>query len=363
MHNKQEETEIENKVNNMPYKYCLNCGTELSGRYCHSCGQQAINPNPTVRGFIMEYLYNAFMWDPKFFQTIYTLIRRPGHLTNEYLSGRVISYEHPLKLNMFTLFIFITLFVLFAGTEKINNSVHQITSDERVFVGVQLELLMKNHEYVEEIKTSPRDTVLLHAPLFLADQHPSIITHLETLEQSEDKWTAILPHALIEDNVIKLDSDGYYRFNTEDKATTKGIELLISVWTQMTRLATKYFPMIILLTTPFLSISLHLVQRKNRRPRIHHFIFSLHYTAFLELLFIFIYCIYLMAKPSMAILQLFLIIASCTYLTIAFRRVYNICSWFRAISKSLFTNIIYLFINLFIFIGIFFIACFIVACQ
>ena len=108
MHNKQEETEIENNVNNMPYKYCLNCGTELSGRYCHSCGQQAINPNPTVRGFIMEYLYNAFMWDPKFFQTIYTLIRRPGHLTNEYLSGRVISYEHPLKLNMFKLFIFIS---------------------------------------------------------------------------------------------------------------------------------------------------------------------------------------------------------------------------------------------------------------
>ena len=46
--------------------YCLNCGSKLKGNYCHNCGQQAKVANLTVKGFVMEYLYNAFMWDPKF---------------------------------------------------------------------------------------------------------------------------------------------------------------------------------------------------------------------------------------------------------------------------------------------------------
>lgn len=47
-------------------QHCLNCGAELMGTYCHECGQQATNTNSTVMEFILEYLNNAYMWDPKF---------------------------------------------------------------------------------------------------------------------------------------------------------------------------------------------------------------------------------------------------------------------------------------------------------
>ena len=139
----------QDKDNNLPYRYCLNCGTELNGRFCHKCGQQATSKTPTVFGFIIEYINNAFIWDPRFIQTIWTLVRRPGHLTNEYLSGKFVSQEHPLKLNMFLLFVFVTLFLIFSGTDKMNSSVHNLTTDERVFSGIQMELLMDKEEYKE----------------------------------------------------------------------------------------------------------------------------------------------------------------------------------------------------------------------
>ena len=361
---KEENLETEITTNNISYEYCLNCGTELKGKYCHVCGQQAANKTPTVIGFIMEYLNNAFIWDSKFFHTLWTMIRRPGHLTNEFLSGKFASHEHPLKLNMFLLFVFITLFLFCSGSEKMNVSVHTLTKDERVFSSLQLNFLMGNQESAEKIKGSSRDTVQLLAPLYLAENYPEIITNLETTEdtqgQSLDKWTAILPHVLIEDEIIVLDPTGYYRFNTEYRSEAKELEIINSVWSEMVNIITKYFPMIVLFTAPFLSISLSFVQRRKQLPHINHFIFSLHYTAFLEFLMVCIYILYLTVSPAIELLECILSIGTCTYLTIAFRRVYFTASWFEAILKALFTSLLYFIISLLIFIVIFLIACYIV---
>ena len=42
-----------------PYKHCLNCGSELQGPYCHTCGQQAVDPRPSVKSFVMEYIQSC----------------------------------------------------------------------------------------------------------------------------------------------------------------------------------------------------------------------------------------------------------------------------------------------------------------
>ena len=122
----------ENKQNNLPYTHCLNCGAELQGMYCHVCGQQATSKTPTVGEFFLEYINNAFIWDSQFLKTFWILIRRPGHLTNEFLAGKFTSQEHPLKLNMFLLFIFITLFVFFASADKMTDSMHSITNEKKL---------------------------------------------------------------------------------------------------------------------------------------------------------------------------------------------------------------------------------------
>ena len=367
MNNKAQKNETGKGVNCHAQKHCLNCGQEIIGKYCHNCGQEVADKTPTVLAFVMEYLNNAFIWDSKFFQTFWTLIRRPGHLTNEFLSGKFISQEHPLKLNMFLLFVFITLFVFFAGTEKMTDSVHSLTQDERVLPGLQLNLLLDDQAYAKKLQEGPRDTVSLLAPLYLAEDYPEIVSNLETKEDTEgkglDKWTAVLPQVLIEDKIVVADENGCYRFNAEAKVGSNELDMVNSVWSEMVRIASQYFPMLLLLTAPFLSMSLSLVQRKSRLPRINHFIFSLHYTAFLEFLMICIYLLHLTVDPSMKVLECGLTIGSCAYLTVAFRRVYAIKSWVRAIAKSLLTSLIYFIILLLIFMGIFIIACFAIALK
>ena len=365
MCNKQQDSNSVHTENNIPYKNCLNCATELNGMYCHICGQQATSKTPTVGAFILEYLNNAFIWDSQCIQTLWKLIRRPGYLTNEYLAGKFISQEHPLKLNMFLLFVIITLFAFFSGTEKITDSVNSMMNDEKVVIGIQVEHLKKNQEFYTNLQASPSDTVELVAPLYLVEAYPEIFTNLKTIEDTQeqglDKWTAVIPQKLIEDKMIVPNDNGGYQFNMEYHNSKEERELIITIWTKMADLTNEYFPMLVLFTAPFLSMALNFVQRKNRLPRINHFIFSLHYTAFLELLMICIFVLHLTVAPPIGVLECFMIVSSCTYLTIAYYRVYKISTWIKAIAKALFTSLVYFFICLLIFIGIFFVACFFVA--
>lgn len=350
-----------------PSKLCANCGAELKGEFCHECGQQIFNPNSSVKDMILEYLNNAYMWDTKLFQTLWQLVRRPGLLTNEYMSGKIIAYMHPLKLNMFLLFIFITLFVFFAGESKINNPVNMLTEDKQIYSGVQVELLLSDKEYIEKIKLSPRDTIEMIAPITLAERHPEAVISSEEIEsdgqsQAMGRYVIAMPHILIEDNIILKGEDGVYHINTKTDVKSGDIELALSIWKKMVSITSTYFPMIMLLTVPFIAFSLRLVTRKSKRRFLNHFIFALHYTALLELLIILSYALFLIFDLPANTLQWIVIIGSCTYLIVAFRRVYE-SSWFRAITKTLFTTAIYSLICIFIFLSILITSIFVIAAQ
>ena len=359
--NKPTNSNLESKQNKLPYEHCLNCGTELQGMYCHVCGQEATSKTPTVGEYIVEYFNNAFIWDTKFVKTIWTLISRPGHLTNEYIQGKFASQEHPLKLNMFLLFVFISIFVLFTDSDIINNSMEELTTDEKVLPGIQMEFILTQEEYAKKFQEAPRDTVQLIAPLQLAERYSGYIINLETIEDAQDegldKWVAVIPHMLIENEIVIPDSSGYYRFSQKTKIGKQDLNFIFALWKKLVDIISTYFPMLALLTAPILSMALGVVQRKSRLPRIHHFIFALHYTAFLEFLMICLYITHLVASPSIDMLNNVMIAGSCLYLTIAFRNVYKTKTWFRAILKAVFTSLTFLIIGLVILFGIFIVAC------
>ena len=361
---KKQDAPAEQKPYVLPYEHCLNCGAELKGKYCHACGQPATAKVPSIPAFIKVYFNHSLVWDPRFFRTLKTLVRRPGQLTNEYIAGKFTSQEHPIKLNMFLLFVFITMFVFF-GSEKLSHSVQSFTEDERYASGIQIGMLADDTTYIAKLKACPRDTVTLHAPLAIATQHANLIAHLETIHDSKgdslDIWKATVPRVLIEDEYLLPETEGCYRINTKNVAESEDVQILIAVWTQLVKFTTKYFPMMILFTAPFVVFALRLVQRKEKRPVLHHLVFALHYTAILELLILCIYVLYLVFAVPIEVLQWILLIGACTYLTIAFRNVYGVTSWFKAIMKSVFTTLYYIFIILLAFLGIFFAACVAVA--
>jgi hypothetical protein len=77
---------------------CLNCGAPVAQRFCPSCGQVVIDPNPTLGEFVHEAAGEFLHWDGKLAATFRLLLTKPGELTREYLAGRRASYLSPLRL-------------------------------------------------------------------------------------------------------------------------------------------------------------------------------------------------------------------------------------------------------------------------
>ena len=364
--NSENESEEDEEDDVYSLEKCLNCGTELNGIYCHNCGQHITDHAMTVKQFILSYLDNTFLWDPQHLKTIWKLISRPGLLTKEYIAGKFVSQVQPLKLNMFLVVVFLTLFVFLGSDQRLNNTMKEITHDEMVFSSLQLEGISADEDYMKKIKNSPRDTVKIIAPIHLTKEYPHIISAKDIIFDSEgdvhDKWVAIVPHVFIEEEILKLDNDGCYRFNTEVGIAAEDVELFDAIAEQMSSLAKQYFPIFLLLTAPLLAFSLRLVQFRKRRSFFTHFIFSMHYIAFVELVIIIIYLIHHFFQPSLSLLNDVFAICSCVYFAIAFRRVYG-TSWFRSVTKSLVSSLIYYMICLLIFMALVFIACVIVAAK
>lgn len=345
---------------------CLNCGTELNGPFCHMCGQEFIDPKPTVGNFISVYLDNAYMLDIKLFKTIWDLVSKPGHLAKEFLAGKIVSNIHPLKLNMFLLLAFLTLFFIFADTDAIEKPLDNMVRDERFVSNVQMSFLVDDKEYVEKMATSPRDSVRMFAPTRIALEYPAYISCAEVLEDNEgddamDRWIAVIPRCFIEDEIVVVNEEGYYCFNGEEIQFGKEIAIIQDVISHIFNIITTYLPIIVLFTTPLLSMALARTQRKNKRPFVHHFVFSLYYTSFVEFMILFIYVLYLVASPPVKVMEWIMILSLFSYLAAAIKYTYDMKSWIRAMIRALYINVIYLFNCLIVFIVICIIACFTVA--
>lgn len=89
---------------------CLNCGTEVAGRYCQNCGQENIEPKDSLWGLIRHFFEDITHFDGKFFTTFRTMIRKPGFLTKEYMAGKRMSYLNPIRMYVFSSALFFIIF-------------------------------------------------------------------------------------------------------------------------------------------------------------------------------------------------------------------------------------------------------------
>jgi hypothetical protein len=79
---------------------CLNCGAELAGEYCASCGQQKVagQADLTLREFLEDTTQELAHWEGKVPQSLKTLLLKPGALTLDFLAGRRARWLPPLRL-------------------------------------------------------------------------------------------------------------------------------------------------------------------------------------------------------------------------------------------------------------------------
>ncbi|MEO6523412.1 MAG: DUF3667 domain-containing protein [Mucilaginibacter sp.] len=85
---------------------CLNCGSELQGHYCHTCGQENLHVKEPFWHFLSHSISHYFHFDSKFFGTLKPLLTQPGQLTLDYLAGRRMRYLHPVCMYIFVSIIY-----------------------------------------------------------------------------------------------------------------------------------------------------------------------------------------------------------------------------------------------------------------
>src|SRR5690242_3243252 len=83
---------------------CLNCGAQLSGPYCHQCGQHA-HVHKTLTAFFHDLAHGVFHLEGKLWNTIPMLVWRPGELTRRYIDGQRASFVSPIALFLFCVFL------------------------------------------------------------------------------------------------------------------------------------------------------------------------------------------------------------------------------------------------------------------
>ncbi len=103
----------------------------MEARYCGVCGQENLEPQEGVMHLVSHFFNDITHFDGKFFNSLKYLITRPGFLSKEYVAGRRVKYLNPVRMYIFTSFIFFFIFfTLILNTE--DSSSRSVSNVERI---------------------------------------------------------------------------------------------------------------------------------------------------------------------------------------------------------------------------------------
>jgi hypothetical protein len=83
---------------------CLDCGAQLAGKYCSTCGQNShLHRNLGAIGH--DLAHGVLHFEGKFWRTIPLLTLRPGELTRRYIDGERTRVLSPIATFLLTVFL------------------------------------------------------------------------------------------------------------------------------------------------------------------------------------------------------------------------------------------------------------------
>jgi len=87
-------------------KDCLNCGTEVAGRFCQQCGQENVEVKESFFQLLRHFVEDLTHFDGKLWKTVKLLLFKPGSLTKLYIEGKRATYIHPIRMYIFVSAVF-----------------------------------------------------------------------------------------------------------------------------------------------------------------------------------------------------------------------------------------------------------------
>ena len=236
-------------MSNLPRtSQCQNCGAAAGSNYCPECGQDCRDHTVSLKLLVHDFVDDVFTFDSRFFRSFVPLMIKPGALTLEYTRGRRIRYIPPLRL-----YLFVSLLFFFV-------------------VSVQVRSQMADNEWFRAVSAgAPADSATVAAVLEELTAQGVAGADSTSLEQ--------VLEGLATRAEDEADGGAYLqvgRFSGESREVD-GIAFVTGLL--------KLVPKAMFLLLPVFAALLALIYRRSRRNFIEHLVFSLHFHAYLFLLF------------------------------------------------------------------------------
>jgi len=274
-------------------KNCLNCGSEITGRYCAHCGQENIEPKETVGYLLSHFFSDITHYDSKFLTTIRDLLLKPGFLTKEYLAGKRIAYLNPIRMYVFISAIFFLLLFLLKNDEEYINE-NDLNAHAVNLIRQHLaDSLRKSIHW--PAKVNAYDSGRIHAFQDISSSLDTValpVSHNETIafhignagakfELQEDRYNTLKEYDSVQNSLAKDQKDkGFLRWIIRSNVRLKEKygsrrQVVVSENFQHS------IPKLMFALLPVFALFIYWLHSRKKYYYAQHIIFSIHFHSFL----------------------------------------------------------------------------------
>jgi hypothetical protein len=259
---------------------CLNCGTALTGPYCHACGQPA-HVHRTLSAFWHDLAHGVLHFEGKTWRTLPLLAWKPGELTRHYVEGQRARFVSPMALFLFSVFVMFAVFSWVGGpvggtgahqTGKILSDIN----DQQGKLNERLAQLQERRAEAVADKAKPERLARIDARIAETRQAIGAVNAVSSINKGEPIKEAETP------SVVDIKTDGNLGWFDEAYRKAKHNPTLLLYKLQSN--AYKFSWLLIPLSVPFVSL-LFLHRRRYRQYKAYdHVVFVTYSLSFMTLL-------------------------------------------------------------------------------
>jgi hypothetical protein len=278
-----------------PDRPCLNCGDPTVGYYCPTCGQKKVDVRVSLRRMLGETLEDELYLNVLLPRTLGALFFRPGHLTREYVQGRIVRYIQPFRLYLVSSILFFVLLPWLANLGGLEEQIEEGMTRADSIVAAEVDTVAR-----ATVDTAGAGPLLrgVRPQVTLGESNVNLNLGIED--------TARVPRLLRPLNRRLLQSEERLdRMTPREAFRTVRVAFMENA------------PTGIFLMMPLFAAILKVLYVRRKRFYVEHFVFALHVHAFTFLIFL------LMLLLPGAIPNLVLGAWLTLYVLIAMKRVYG----------------------------------------
>lgn len=351
---------------------CRNCGTHLSGKFCHGCGQPSRSIIKFFGQVVMDVLDDVIGYDSRLKHTIMPLLFKPGKITNDYIKGKVFHYVLPVRLYLILSVVCILMVQAVIDPKKMITDDVSFSNDNQSQQEIDNEL-----DKAQKIMDESGLAIDVRSKIEAKKPKKEVEVKGAPLESEAQKNQQDLTDKMELDKEVKIVSGaGYFNFEYDDeteafvfegdfykdypqaKSAVVDIHNKSKSWKQdptpLVNQLFELFPWMMFAILPIFAIVLKFTYIFKKRFYVEHLVFCLHNHCFIYFALILEILLGLL-EESLAKYDFWLadFLAQLTsylsiglafwiviYIGIALKRVYR-QGWFFTLSKMMFLSLIY----------------------